>query len=410
MKVNPSALLASSGFDCRRVSVDRSTGEATYLNARAAFVTEETMSALQAHLARHPSDADWKRFPEVRYGDILAMWSDAQGRRQAQRIEIGKDGGLYIEMSVDKEHVLHPITGGSMLIARERLLENARNGIALSPVQRSVLSGIQGVIEIITADPDPVRFSSEIIGMAFVASIIDSQGDVNLPVTFEEFGRKARAELIRAQIGLIDPLHRDAIAAAQPLGQILKHHLGEYVSTVIRSVSGIPIDESAMRRMVMASDSLTNEVFGIMTTTSVSRISATPLEVDKAERLQSRLAAHRLQGEWIDTARDRINSVTSQVQSSYSCSLDLYAVGGRDILIVRDPTSDQMGASYVYSWPTSERLSIGDLGNGRVINISPNEIPTEKEVNRLRAVLEELSMGPADDLRSLIGRMDEDAM
>ena len=400
MKINPGHLFMTSGISCTKVVFDEAAGDVHLLDAVAAFVTEESVAAIRAEAARTPSTADPRIFPEMRYGDLLLTWTDLSGVARGAKVDAGRDAGIQVNLETGGRKIALPFTGAAMLHARERILHHLASGGEAGQDLARVLGGIQGVLDVVMADPDPKRFDAAVIGGAFAAAMIDALGEVDLPVTPEAFGRKARGDLLRARISKIDPDHPDAIQAARPLQRILQQsgiRIPALSGAEVRSGAGFAIGEDALRRMVQANERLCRDVFGAMTKTSISRLSCVGLPASDYDRIQAALEAHRLSGQWVDRARARITEITRALMPGYRCDVAVYALSGRDVLAVRDTVGNAANLAYIYSWPSVDRLPVAEIEQGRIVNISPEEIPDEAELARLQRALDLLSFSAGND-------------
>lgn len=397
MKINPRALFMTSGIPCVRLSLDEETDDLGIIPAHAVFITEESVAA--ARMKKLPVEANT---PDVAYGDVLVISRFPDGNSMGEHVPAGRDAGVALRIVTEEEgEILLPFTGRNMLIAREKLLSLSRRGVPLQPEQRKAMSGIQGIFEIIMAQPDPERFGSSLIGQAFQSSMIDSMGDIRLPVSDEEFGRKARADLLRAQISRIDPDHPDAFGSSRALRQILTQaginpEAASY-GAAATSVGSSRITEEALRRMVAANDRLSREVFGSMTRTSIENLSAAAISFRDFEKIRGGALGPELSGPWIETVGERLETIFGDRMAGYHCDMVMVSRDGQDILTLCDPMSAQNGLAFIYAWPTAERLVESEIAQGHVVNISPEEIPSELEIRRLSTVLEQIETRAAYD-------------
>lgn len=390
MKINPRGLFTTSGISCVKLLLDEGTDDLNIIPAHAVFITQETVAA--ARNAGLPVD---RNTPDVAYGDVLVVTRFPDGRSVGEHVPSGRDAGVALRVLVEgEEEFLLPFTGRNMLLARERLLSLSERGVPLQPEMQHVLSGIQGIFEIIMGHPDRDRFGSALVGQAFQSNMIDSLGDIRMSVSDEEFGRKARADLLRAQIARIDPDHPDALGSTRALRHILSQGgiLTEATSSgaTATAMVGARITEEGMRRMVAANDRLSREVFGAMTRTSIENLSAAAISFRDFERIRGGALGPQLSGPWIEAVGERLEEIFGDRMAGYHCDMLLVSRDGQDILTVSDPASAQHGLAFIYAWPTASRLVDAEIGEGHVVNISPEEVPSEQEIRRLSTVLEHI--------------------
>lgn len=392
MKVDAGKLLRHCGIDCTKVEFVEAKGKVAFQPARMAFVTHENVHAISGK-----PDGKRRSLEKVRYGDALIVWTDDAGTRRGTRVEAGRDAGVQISARIRDEEQLIPFTGLAMLSAREKLASVEPSQVTED--QRRALAGIQGVMHVIMSHPDPIRFPQAVIGNAFAAAMLDAMGRPRLPVPAEDFGRKARADLIRAKISRIDPDHPDGLGPLRPLHRILDDFgIGSPVIGGRRRPFDSTINEASLRRLVSTSPELSRGVFGTLTTTPVDRLSAAPMTSDDYEVLTDGLSSHRITGAWLDGAVERVTAVMREANPVYRCDMAAYAIDNRDIFTLRDNHGPVPGMAYAYSWPSMERLPSARINGAIQVNISPEEIPDEEEIRRLQGVLDLLSFGAQSDV------------
>lgn len=394
MKINVLALFETSAIRC--VHMSEHDGVVQRNSARVAFITETTVAASRAlsvdDAKYRVKDGD----PDVNYGSLVAVIRDADGIAHAKLFGPGVGASLYLDC--DGEEI--GITGEDMLKLREKVVAMSSRDVQLSDNHRRALSGIQEIFEMVSSAPNTDRFSANLIAQSYHASMIDSFGEVRLPVSDEEFSRKGRADLIRAKIGLLDPLHQDAIGNARPLRSILSDAGCEItlsgVSAEIRSAAARHINEEAIRRTILANDRMCREVFGAMTSTPIENLSAAMISTDGLEKLRQVKSNRRLSGDWIDQVHSRAKEIAQAGMPNYKFEMDVFSEDGRDYLTISDNVGMKNNAAFVYSWPSSERIAAMEIAEGRIINISPEEIPSEDDIQRLSEVLLQLSAAAHD--------------
>jgi hypothetical protein len=385
MKIDPKALLSTSGIGCLRLLRNAETGAIEARPARAAFVTRES-----AALSRTTSG---KVVADVGYGDVLVMVHMPDGSMRGEHAQAGADAGVALEVaSASGDSRLIPFTGPSMLTARSMLCELSGSG-SVSDDMRRALEGIRGSFELVAAHPDPSRHRLDLVGQAFHAALIDSFGDLELPFSHEAFGRKARADMIRARIASIDPLHPDALGFARDLPGILEA-AGVQISwsggLEAKSDMGFDFSEQGMRRAAAANDGLRRNVFGRATRTPVDRIAMSVIPEDDMESLIDRHLDRRLSGSWIDGLRADLEEALGDDMTGGDIEMEMLSIEGRDLMFVRDDISASRGHVFVYAWPASDRALVSTSGSRRMLNISPEEIPEIDEIRRLVGSLDQI--------------------
>ncbi|MEY8799473.1 hypothetical protein AB9K35_04035 [Leisingera sp. XS_AS12] len=395
MKIHTKALLDTCGFACKSLASDPETGGYAELDARAVFITEDSVErARAAQVGLAPFDPS--RLPSLRYGDILISRARPDGQKEGLHIPAGRDAGLVVPVTgSDGFDRQIPFTGRHMLSARQQLLAMGPRGRQLNADQRTILEGIQGVFEIVAAKADPAVFSEELIGQAFMCSLLDHAGRIGTSISDAEFGRKARADMIRAQITRVRPDHPDGLsaAAAADLDEVFQD-IGIRTSAQsggeIRSIGGMEVTDEALRGMIMSNERLSREVFGALTATPLSRLGAAAVSSMEYDLLADELSDRALTGQWVDRAQRRAQEITGEQMPGYTFEMKVFSVDGIDILAIRDSVGSASGQAFVYSWPTADRIPLAEIGNETVLNISPEEIPGEEEVKRLQGILDSL--------------------
>lgn len=385
MKINPTLLFETSGLSCIKIIPGEDGAVAGRYPALAAFVTEESvrMSRNADPAARH----DEAHFPDVRYGDLLVRWIDEKGARQGMRAAAGMDAGIHLVLGEGTEARDLPFSGIAMLAARGVLSGRGSS----SEDHRRALAGISGVFQAILADPDVDRFSPELIGMSFLAHMAGQGQRLQLSVPVESFGRKARADLLRSRIGMIDPSHPDSRGASPNLREIVGRFLPAQALASARLSGQAVVDEDMLRRTIASDPDLKASVYRAATTVPESHVDAMTIPADQVGDLLNGLAHHRLTGFWVDTLETNLRRISRSRNSGDTATLSFFAREGRDIMLLGEEEGTSLAPAYAFSWPSRERALVqaGSLH----VNVSREEVPSEAEIARLRTVLGELTRG-----------------
>ena len=405
MKLSAKALLKVAGIRCRNHEVDPETGEEIALPARLAFVSETTAAAARNLSSRDREYTVTEGDPDVTYGSVLAVSRSANGPSVAKLLKPGEESGFKLE--IDGEMLA--LTGSGMLPLREKMIAMTRAGRALEEGHRHALSGIQEIFEMVSCAPDTDRFPARLIAQAYHASMIDSFGEVELGISDEEFARKSRADLCRARIGQLAPAHVDAMDSSRPLRDLLANAGVEInaagMGAEIRGAAARQITEEKIRRMILANDRMCREVFGALTLTPIEQLSAAVIAEADHARLLAQKGNRRLTGPWVDRAEQVTRDITRSGMPGYQFDFSLFAEDGRDYLMVADNVSRKNGVAFVYSWPTAMRRPVMEVEAGRMIAVSPADVPDEAEMERLERVLSQLEADPEvtdDDRQQLL--------
>jgi hypothetical protein len=389
MKINIKGLLQTCGIACRHNS-GTSGDDVNKVPAKVAFITEKTVKLMREAARTNPDLMPDEDDPDVTYGSIVGLYRDETGVARDEVIPPGETAPYFL--SLKGRDIA--FTGSHMLSAREELVTETRSGGELSEAHLRALESIQSIFSMVCSAPDTERFNASLIAQSYHAFMIDHFGNFDISIDEESFVRKARADLIRARIGLIDPSHSDAIGTSRELRQILLDagiEVGlDGIGAEIRSPVAMRINEEAIRRTILSNEKMTKDVFGSLTRTPVDRLSAAMIRKEDLDTLREKKADRRLSGEWIEKVTDLARETTRGASGNYHFSMDIFTEDGRDILVVDDTVGRQQGVAFVYSWPSGERFPVMDIDGHRVMNISREEVPSEVELERLSKILGEI--------------------
>lgn len=391
MKINVKHLLDTSGIDCFRISTGGPEGH-EHSKARAAFVTEETVDA-----ARDAASVAGERpepgSPDVRYGDVLVSWRDSQGW-QGTHAKAGQDAGVYLSMLDEggRSTVL-PFTGMSMFLAHQKLRPRELTG-RIDTHQQRVIDGIRGVFDVVVGAILDDRFPDGLTGMVFACRIAGDGSQPHLDVAPDEFARHAKASMIRARIEMCDPDHPEAARECDRLDDILSRVIGKSISPVLRQGTGTPIDEQFLRKIAAAAPGMSDRVLGSLSRADVKRMSARALTSEDMALFGRGAARRKLSGAWVEAASSRLNEMSENLGPGTAGQIEIFNIGRRDIVAIRDSMSDQSGSVFLYSWPEYDRMPVSRVDRSLAFHLSPEEIPTKLELAKLRSALDELEYGP----------------
>lgn len=386
MKISVSSLIGSSGISCNHV-ITNVEGEVFQKQAKVAFVTEKTVREVRSLQISGSGFEARDDSLDMTYGSLAAVYRDADGVAQVKIYSPGEQAPFTLRVS-DREIAF---SGQDMLSAREEMVSATKDGATLNVAQLRMLSGLQDIFEMVCSAPDAERFPSSLVAQSYHAFMIDHFGSFDISVSVEEFVRKARADLIRARIGLLDPGHKDAIGTSRQLRQILSDAgievSADGIGIEVVSPAALRINEEAIRRTIMSNEKMTRDVFGALTRTPVDRLSAAMIRLEDVDTLKEKNSGNLLTGDWVDMITHAARYATMGASDSYHFSMDIFALDGRDIAVVIDTVGKQQGVAFVYSWPSAERFPVMDIDGDRVMNISSEEIPSPEEFQRLSEVL-----------------------
>ena len=389
MKINMKALLEVGGIRCHHIFLNEETGEERCLDARLAFVSENTVKAVREFVRRNPAfDSDMDD-ADVRYGCAIVV---VPGSHPEYRVlAAGETGSFFLD--IDGRDFL--LVGSGMLPLCDKIMAMERNIETLTIDQRNALDGIRDIFRMVASVPDSERFPDGLVSQAYRFVMFEG-GNARLPVSDVKFVAKSRADLYRARIGQIDSSHRDAISSARPLCDLLRKtgiKISESgIDASIRGSIALRITEEYIRRVMQSSVRMCHEVFGTLTRTPVENMSASMISFSGLEAFRNDRQNRLLSGEWIDSARETAGAIARGDNPDRVFGMDIYCREGRDILVILDHAGRKHGVAFVYSWPTAERIPVMKVDDGHVLSVSPEEIPDDPEIERLRKIAENLEL------------------
>lgn len=386
MKINVKALFQIGSIECS-YKTTRPDGSENVSEARFAYVTDVTVKQARKLSVDNATFRPGTGDPDVSYGSAVAVSRDDAGKSEGHVIGPGEDQPFFL--SVDGKD--HRLSGQDMLKLRESIMACTKGGTPLNSNTKNALEGIQNIFEMIVSAPDIERFPVHLIAQAYQAAMIDHFGTFELPITPAGFAAKSRADLLRARIGILDPSHSDGIAQARPLRDLLSSAGIEVsisgVGVEVRSPAASQITEEAIRRTVLANDRMCGEVFGVMTSTPIEKLSAAMIPLSGIDILRTHKSKNKLSGDWVRKVSETACNITQGNMHGYNFELDVFSEGGRDMLVISDDVGQKNDIAFIYSWPTAERIPVMEIGLTRILNVSPEEVPTEIEIERLSQVL-----------------------
>ena len=374
MKINKTALMRAAGISCSF------RHEGQDVPARLAFVTENTVLSSRSFEAENgPAKT------QMRYGSILAYVGSEAGKSEEVMINPGQGG--------DKPFHLGGLEflGRNMLEARDALLEASVSEDRFGPNESRLLSAIQETFGMIASAPDESRFPLDVIGQAYHAAMSEAFGPVHVGVSWSELGRKGQADLVRARLNTIDPDHPDGISKSSDLLRVLDR-AGADVHQAHSAASGsaVKVSSQEARRVLISNTRLSEDVLGALTKADLDSLDVTVLSDHDLGVVRGNLSEGRLSGAWVDEVMRRVREITMSGVNGYHFEATLHTTEGRDLMTVSDNVSRMHDVGFVYSWPTAQRAPAVDCPAGRVVTVSPCEVPDAEEVSRLRRVLHQV--------------------
>lgn len=355
------------------------------------------MVATRENLARIAVAADHEFAREVEIGTLIIVEPDEaprswpMGQHANSNIVIPvrdtQDGGIryFDPFSAIGHERLHAC------LAEPVENENGRDGtVAAARAWLNMMSEHFADVRTLSAE-DPESVPPGLQTQALVAGLTDRYGQAEFPngLTPADLARYAQADSLRAEITSLDPAHADALPAERDIGAIL----AEDFDTGLEVGRGSSVRKAAytqsadLIRMVRSNDRLCREVFGAMTSTPIEHLQCVRVSGGMLDQIGARMteADARIKADWCQAVDGTLADIFSQTMQGYRYETGYFSTGGRDVLTVKD-----QGGGYLYSWPSSDRRPVMEIGNRLVAGIDPASIPSQEEVDRLYQVLDTL--------------------
>lgn len=372
MNIRKKALMDVAGIRCTF------QGEDGPAPARVAFVTEATLREALKH-----ENGKVREQTGLRYGSVIAYVQDRDGPPREEIFPPGAGDSFLLDDI--------PFLGQDMLAARDLLASRSDRGQTLSGDEARALEGLRDVFGMVSAAPDERRFPVHLIAQSYEAALSDAFGPLVSCLDHDHLVRKGQADLVRAGLSALDPEHSDGISRSTDLGRVLDRAGADihHASSAAGERTGTITSEDA-RRIATSSQRLSEEVFAAVTIRRVGDLDVSVISASDTDAVRDALTREKLSGPWVAEIERRVTEITRSGTGGYRFDMSLHAKGGRDLLIVSDNVSRAHGAGIVYSWPSAERAPVVETESGRVVTISPEEVPSIEEVDRLRTVLHDL--------------------
>lgn len=398
MRLSISAVFEAGAINCHHISFDEDTDLPIVAEARAVFITESSVArAREVEAAFDLHDSEIHR-QEFNYGDIVVARVDAQGETIGSIARGGQDAGICLSVTVEGDQRYLPISGTGMFGAREVLTKMNETGHEMTVNETRALESISELFTMAAASPDPDRFPEEIRAMAMRSILLAEYADVRLGVSDTEMARYFQGVSLRNQITNIDNGHPDAAQSRTSHADLLAGiEAVAAPGAKFRDIGGAR-GSFAFARTAHANDVLVRNIFGAMTNTPNEELSVSMMSTPALNQLRQTLNGHRLTGDWVDAIEGHVTdvlrngpvAVNGVGEMGYRFNIELYEHSGRDILLVTDASNTREGNGYAYSWPSVDRHLVAEFNGQNFATISPEAVPSEAEVARLEAVLEDL--------------------
>lgn len=200
-------------------------------------------------------------------------------------------------------------------------------------------------------------------------------------LTPEQMSKVTEYRALREGIGALQPAHELALTppAAAYDGD------GEATRDLLNAIPVGSGFTSAQRAALLGNLVITNEVFGVLTTTPASQVSARTISGREADMVEQELGRHE-ERTWAPEALGRISEVLSnRYQGRYRFEAQLFSKDDADVLLVRDH-----GGAYLYGWDSASRVAEINVRDRVLSTFTEADVPTDEQIEAARAALQEL--------------------
>lgn len=248
-------------------------------------------------------------------------------------------------------------------------------------------------------DPD-ADVPAGLVAQFLCCRIADRVEVAELPagLDYDMVTRYCAASELRRRIALVsgeDP-ENPAERLEEILGPELAGQMRVDTGSRFRSVIvGLAAGDSRAAEFSRRNDALVRRLFASLTRTPVEEISCGFAPRDAHEEISNRLDDAAVDGDgagrgdlgrsgWMpQVAAETRNILEDVFGRSYQPQVDLWEIGGNDIILVRD-----FASAYVYSWPSADRnVVFAPEGEVAIPMIDPSECPTPEGLAELQQEL-----------------------
>ncbi|MEP3667020.1 MAG: hypothetical protein ABJN42_09850 [Roseibium sp.] len=248
-----------------------------------------------------------------------------------------------------------------------------------------------------TVKSDFISAMEENGSLSSQAAILRNQ---SVELSHADQAKAAEYRSLREQIGQIQPDHELAVASAP--AAYTAEGAGEAISEAMDEldVQAGSLDASA----VFPDRALATEVFKVLTTTPVEKLSATPLNPADARRVIQDMARFA-DKDWNEGAKARLNEVFADRMPDYvdRFKTQTFSKDEADIFLVSDRAGVMM-----YGWDSASRVTELDVKNTVLAKLTKDDVPTDEQMDAARSALTALEHDNGEEIDFGWGDNDED--
>lgn len=213
-------------------------------------------------------------------------------------------------------------------------------------------------------------------------------------LTPEQMSKVTEYRALREGIGALQPAHQLALTppAAAYDGD------GEAIRDLLEAIQVGTGFTSAQRAALLGNLVITNEVFGVLTTTPASRVSARTISGREAEMVAQELGRHE-ERTWAPEALGRISEILSdRYRGRYGFEARLFAKDEADVLLVRDHAG-----AYLYGWDSASRVAEINVRDRVLSTYTEAYVPTDEMIDAARVAVQELRYDNGEEIDFFFG-------
>lgn len=224
-------------------------------------------------------------------------------------------------------------------------------------------------------------------------------GRVNSNVlSSEQMEKVTTYRALREEIGYFQPEHELALTPPdQPYDGDCEAARDAVDELPIR---GSGFSEAQMEALA-GSEVMTREVFGVLTTTPPSQLTAQMLSNADYQAVTQELARDQ-ERTWAPEALDRVGQVLGARMPGYEFDARLYTKDDADILLVRDHAG-----AYLYSWDSASRVAEIDVQDRVLSTYTEADVPTDDQIEAARVAVQDLRYDNGDEIDFFFGDVDD---
>lgn len=205
----------------------------------------------------------------------------------------------------------------------------------------------------------------------------------------EEMEKVTTYRALREEIGSLRPDHDLALTPAEAPYDGDNEAAHEAVADL--PVRGGGFSDAQMGALA-ASEVMSKEVFGVLTTTPIGDLSANMLSNADYEAVTQELARHE-ERTWAPDALQRVSDVLADRMPGYRFEARLFQKDDADMLMIRDHAG-----AYLYAWDSASRVAEVNVQDRVLSTYTPADVPSDEQIDAARTAVQELRYDNGDEI------------